>query len=247
MKVLKICVVVLFMIISFTTIVNASQEDNHSNLTPSILPELDMSGLNKDIELIEVDPEIMNATPEWIVLVHDDVGKSSWIEDIDRSELSPEEKNTIKNSLINLWNTYPVKTVDGGEKTIELTSQTDGSNEIVTVPIGHVTYIQFDREKIIQAALNKNSIQATKLQTLSSLSVISLSEAENQTIKNLTKLRSKLYKKEQGSQRQNLSQYYSSQSVTPKISFPASDSFSSGFSIPSSYSDDSIYPLAFHQ
>jgi hypothetical protein len=147
MKVLKICIVVLFMIISFTMVVNASQENNHPNLTPSVLPELDMTGLNTDIELIEVDPEIMNATPDWIVLAHDDAGKSTLIEDIDRSDLSPGERDIIKNSLTNLWNTYPVKRVDGGQKTIELTSQTDGSNMIVTVPMGHITRIQFDREK----------------------------------------------------------------------------------------------------
>ena len=203
---------------------------------------MDMTGLNTDLELIEVDPEIMNSTPDWIVLAHDDAGKKSLIDDIDRSDLSSEEKSVMKNSVVSLWDTYPVKSVDGGQKTIELTNQADGSNKIVTIPIGHVTRIQFDKEKINQAAQkSRNAVQAIKQQTVSPASVIALSEEENKTVKNVTDLRSKLYKKDQISQQQFRSSGKSSQNVNPVNSHMASNSFPSGLSASSSFPDVPVY------
>ncbi|AGB02629.1 hypothetical protein [Methanoregula formicica] len=243
MKCLKISFVVLLVILACITVVNASQVKNNNSISTSHdLPEMDMTGLNTDLELIEVDPEIMNSTPDWIVLAHDDAGKKSLIDDIDRSDLSSEEKSVMKNSVVSLWDTYPVKSVDGGQKTIELTNQVDGSNKIVTIPIGHVTRIQFDKEKINQAAQkSRNAVQAIKQQTVSPASVIALSEEENKTVKNVTDLRSKLYKKDQISQQQFRSSGKSSQNVNPVNSHMASNSFPSGLSASSSFPDVPVY------
>jgi len=153
MKILKIFAVFLILVL-FACIpaVDAAQEilDNTSSGLKE-LPELDMTDLNMDIPLIGIDPEIMNATPDWIVLAHDEDGKKSLLDDIDQSSVSAAEKTEAKNVLKTLWNTYPVKFEPAGEKSIEITLQSDGSNRTKSIPIGHVTRISFDREKMGKA------------------------------------------------------------------------------------------------
>ena len=67
----------ILVLIVLVPVVNAGQE-NIDNFSSGLkeLPEMDMTDLHTDIPLIEIDPEIMNATPDWIVLAHDADGKN---------------------------------------------------------------------------------------------------------------------------------------------------------------------------
>jgi PKD repeat protein len=154
------------------------------------IPELDMTGMNTDIELIEIDPEITNATENWIILAHDDAGKKALIDDIDSSTMSAEEKTDTKKALTNLWETYPTKFEDGGEKFIEIQVQSDRSNQTKSIPIGHITRISFDREKISQRAIDQND---SRMMKLGATRGIVLNETENKTVRNITQLREKKY------------------------------------------------------
>jgi PKD repeat protein len=187
--------VILFVLVllSLVSVANAIPEntiDIKSKLTE--LPELDMTGLYSDLDLIEVDPEIINVTPDWIVLAHDDEGKTSLLHDIDSSSLSDAEKSDMKKSVRMLWDTYPTKFEAAGQKSIEIAVQSDGSNQTRSVPIGHITRISFDYGKIRQAAQGKNTSQAMKLMTAGSpSSPIVLTGSENETITKITNFRAR--------------------------------------------------------
>ena len=104
-----ILILLLLILITFAPAVTADQTNskeenaNYAGSGLKELPEMDMTGLYTDIELIEVDPEITNATENWIILAHDDIGKKALIEDIDLSSLSDSEKNDMKESVKTLW------------------------------------------------------------------------------------------------------------------------------------------------
>ena len=165
----------ILVLIFLTPAVNASQE-NMSDVSGLMeLPEMDTTGLNMDIPLIEIDPEIMNATPDWIVLAHDEIGKNSLLDDIDLSPVSATEKTDAKNALKTLWNTYPVKFESAGENPLKSRFSPTDQTVRQLIPIGHVTRISFDRVKN-----GKRPGDPT---------IIVLPEAVNQTIKNITKLR----------------------------------------------------------
>ena len=51
-----------------------------------------------------------------------------------------------------LWETYSTKFESAGVKSIEIVVQSEGSSRTVSVPIGNVIRISFDREKIKQVA-----------------------------------------------------------------------------------------------
>ena len=78
----------ILVLIALIPAVNAGSENmnNLSGLTE--LSEMGMTGLHPDIPLIEINPEIMNATLDWIVLVHDEGGKKSLLDDINQSSVS---------------------------------------------------------------------------------------------------------------------------------------------------------------
>jgi len=195
MTLLKARVLLILLFLLIMPVASATLEKTGSNnqdmIKPNLteLPELDMTGLYSDIELIEVDPEIFNATPDWIVLAHDTEGKAALIEEIDRSTLTEPEKMDMKNSVNELWISYPTKFEAAGEKTIEITVQSDGSNKKVTVPLGHVTRISFDHEKIRQAAQEKMTPHAKQLMSGDPSTPIVLSDSENQTVDKITGFR----------------------------------------------------------
>ncbi|MHB8052620.1 MAG: hypothetical protein ACYDEZ_04945, partial [Methanoregula sp.] len=87
-------ILVLLALVALIPAVIADQGNSNAgfmNNTVSVLkelPELDMTGMHADIELIEIDPEITHATEDWMVLAHDDAGKKLLIEDIDSSNLT---------------------------------------------------------------------------------------------------------------------------------------------------------------
>ncbi len=188
-------ILLLLILVTFVPAVTADQGNskvetaNNAEAFPRELPEMDMTGLYTDIELIEVDPELTNATENWIVLAHDDIGKKALIEDIDRSSLSDPEKIDMKKSVRTLWNTYPTKFEAAGEKSIDITVQSDGSNRTILIPIGHVTRISFDKEKIRDVAKDSNNARLMKAVQKVDESTIVLSETENTTVKNITGLR----------------------------------------------------------
>lgn len=191
-KPLVYLVIILFVTNIFAPAVTASKE-NLDNSRPKLqeLPELDFTDLNPDIDLIEIDQEISNATPDWMLLAHDESGKKRLLNDIDNFSLSTLEKNEMKNTLSDLWESYPTKFEDAGIKSIEIIVESDGVTQNKIIPLGHVTRISFDREKIEQTAQDKNTIEAIRLKKLNPSSPIVLSEAENETIKNITGFRSK--------------------------------------------------------
>jgi PKD repeat protein len=197
------------------------------------LPELDMIGMHTDIELIEIDPEIVNSTEDWMVLAHDDVGKKLLIDDIDSSDLTAAGKNDAKNAVRKLWDTYPTKFEDAGEKSIDIVVTSNGSNRTVSVPIGHVTRITFDKEKIRQTSKDNKNTRLMKAVQIGQQSAIILNNTENLTVKNITNLRSKKSKAIPESNR----------NPSSGGSYPASgspeNSFSSGFPSSSSFTSES--------
>jgi PKD repeat protein len=194
-KKLIVWTIVVLLIIMLVPVISADQGNsnignmNIINVKNTELPELDMTGLHTDIDLIEIDPEITNATPDWMLLAHDDIGKKAFLDDIESSSSSPSEKTGMKNAVQNLWNTYPTKFEPAGEKSIKITIQSDGSNQTKTIPIGHVTRISFDHEKIKQVTQGRNISQAMELRPTGPSSPIVLNESENQTIQNITRFR----------------------------------------------------------
>ena len=104
-------VFLVLMLVAFIPIVTAEQKISNAGDTTNPrsylieLPELDMTGMYTDIEMIEIDPEITNSTTDWILLAHDDSGKKYLIEDIDSSDLSAAEKINTKNAVRKLWAT----------------------------------------------------------------------------------------------------------------------------------------------
>ncbi|MEN6609282.1 MAG: hypothetical protein ABFC24_00425 [Methanoregulaceae archaeon] len=147
------------------------------------VPEMDMTGLHTDIELIEVDPEIMNATPDWIVLAHDPAGKQSLMDDINESSLSDSEKEDMRDSVQALWDKYPTKFEAEGEKYVSLSIESNGTNQTVSLPVGHVTRISFDHDRISPASSGRTRLPAA---SRGSSGGISLTEAENTTISNIS-------------------------------------------------------------
>jgi PKD repeat protein len=193
-------IILLLILITLVPTVTADQGNskvetaNNAESVLKELPEMDMSGLHTDIELIEVDPEITNATENWIILAHDNIGKKALTEDIDRSSLSEPEKIDMKKSVRTLWNTYQTKFEAAGEKFIDIIVQSDGSNRTMSIPIGHVTRITFDKEKIREVAKDNNNARLMKASQAGGESAIVLSETENLTVKNITGLRAKKIK-----------------------------------------------------
>ncbi len=193
-------ILLLLILITLVPAVSADQGNSkveNANYAGSVLkelPEMDMTGLHTDIELIEVNPEIINATADWIVLAHDDIGKKALIDDIDSSSLSEPEKIVMKKSMKTLWDTYPTKFIAAGEKSIDIIVQSDGSNRTISIPIGHVTRITFDKEKIRQVAKDHNNARLMKAAQAGGESAIVLSDTENLTVKNITGLRAKKIK-----------------------------------------------------
>jgi hypothetical protein len=215
MKKLVACTVfVILALIALIPAVNAGPENinNISGLTE--LPEMDLTGLHRDIPLIEIDPEIMNATLDWIVLVHDEDGKKSLLDDVNRSSVSVAEKTDMKNDLEAIWDNYPVKSEAAGEKSIEITVQSDGSNRTLSIPIGHVTRISFDRVK-----MGKDPGDTT---------IIVLPENINQTIRNISILRVNNITATPAQESSTLGSDRSS--GNPGNSFSSGNSFRSGFS-----------------
>ena len=191
-------IILFFLIlIAFYTPVTADQDNSdvgnvtNTGSTLKELPELDMTGMDTDIELIEIDPEVVNSTSDWMVLAHDDAGKKLLIDDIDTSELSAAEKIDMKKAVKKLWDTYPTKFEDAGQKSIGIVVQSDGSNRTLSVPIGHVTRITFDKEKIRQVAKDNNDVRLMQPEDVSG---IVLSDTENRTMKNITNIRAKKIK-----------------------------------------------------
>lgn len=101
MKILKISAVFLLFVLFVCILTVDAAQENLDNTSSGLieLPELDMTDLNMDIPLIEIDPEIMNATPDWIILAHDEDGKKSLLDDIDQSSVSATEKTEAKNVI----------------------------------------------------------------------------------------------------------------------------------------------------
>ena len=235
-------ILLLLLLVAFVPAVMADQDNSNSrfmNNTVSVLkelPELDMTGMHADIELIEIDPEITHATEDWMVLAHDDAGKKLLIEDIDSSNLTAAGKIDAKNAVTKLWDTYPTKFEDAGKKSIDIVVQSHGSNLTVSVPIGHVTRITFDREKIRQTSKDNKNTRLMNAVQIGQPSGIVLTDTENMTVKNITNLRAKK------------SQVISENSRNPSSggSFPASgspeNSLSSDFLSSSSFTSESGFP-----
>ncbi len=215
----------ILVLIALIPAVSAGSENinNISGLTE--LPEMDMTGLHRDIPLIEIDPEIMNATLDWIVLVHDEDGKKSLLDDINRSSVSIAEKTDTKNALETLWATYPVKFEPVGEKSIEIVVQSDKSNRTISIPIGHVTRISFDREKMGKSGDS---------------SIIVLPEAINQTIRNISMMR---VNNITATPTREVATSGSVRSLSsPGNSFSSRNSIGSGLSASSGHALDSSFP-----
>jgi PKD repeat protein len=225
----KMSIAWIFVLLVLIPLATASQE-SISTFKPEIqeLPELDMTGLETDIELIEVDPEIIGATDDWMILAHDDAGKQSLVEDIDHFSLSEYDRSDLKATVNELWTIYPTKFVSAGEKTIEVTIPSEGSEKIISVPVGHVTRIEFDRKKIKETAQGKNLPRAQMLASIKSSTKIALTENENETIKNITRLREKLYKQSLSSNK--ISSEGATLTTESTTSFSGGSSFTSGMS-----------------
>ncbi|RPI40335.1 MAG: PKD domain-containing protein [Methanoregulaceae archaeon] len=237
----KISVVLIIVFLVLIPVATASQDRiGTTELDMREHTELDMTGLETDIELIELDPEIIMATDDWMILVHDDAGKKSLLEDIDRFSLSDDERSDMKFAVNDLWASYPTKFAPAGEKTIEMTIQSDGSEKIISVPVGHVTKIEFDRKKIKETAQGKETPHAQMLASIKSSAKIALTENENQTIKNISGLREKLYK--QRDSHGTRSSEEAEQPSVPSNSFSDSNGFSSGLSSSSSFSINQGFP-----
>ena len=236
-NVLLFIVILLFAL--FPVVIADQVNSNASNVSYSTLkelPELDMTGLHTDIELIEVDPEITNATTDWIILAHDAAGKKALIDDIDSSDLTTVGKTDTKNAVRKLWDTYPTKFEAAGEKSIDIIVQSDGSNRTMSIPIGHVTRISFDKDKIRQVSKDNNNVRLMKAVQTGGESAIVLSDTENMTVKNITGLRAKKIV---------ATPVKSSNPPTTGSSRSSSspgNSFSSGLSSSSSFTSDSSFP-----
>jgi|WetSurMetagenome_2_1015567.scaffolds.fasta_scaffold01801_9 hypothetical protein len=76
MKIWKISAVFLIFVLFVCIFTVDAAQENLENTSSGLkeLPELDMTDLHLAIPLIEIDPEIINATPDWIVLTHDEDG-----------------------------------------------------------------------------------------------------------------------------------------------------------------------------
>jgi PKD repeat protein len=206
------------------------------------LPEMDMTGLHTNIELIEIDPDITNATQNWMLLAHDAAGKEALIGDIESSTLSVAEKNTMKKSIQNIWDKYPTKFEDAGQKYIDIKVQSDDSNRTISIPVGHITRITFDQKKIEQVAKDKKDTRVMRIiQDKSKGAKLTLFETENQTIRNITNLRAKKITNQKTSDLKQIS-YIKSSGTGTKNSYPSGLSSSShsyvrtGFS--SSFGDE---------
>ena len=132
----------------------------------------------------------------------------------------------MKNALEKLWDTYPVKSEAIGEKSIEITVQSDGSNRTLSIPIGHVTRISFDRVK-----MGKDPGDTT---------IIVLPENINQTIRNISILRTNNITVTPTRELSTSGSGRSSSSLGN--SFSSGNSFGPGLSASSGHSLDSSFP-----
>ena len=69
------------------------------------------------VHLIKVDQDIKNATPDWLTLVANPDERDLLLKYMDNSSASQAEKEYLKNSLIKLWDKYPLEYRDEGNTT----------------------------------------------------------------------------------------------------------------------------------
>jgi len=95
----------------------------------SPIPVTEESKLHKDVEIIEIDPNLENLTPYWIIIAvgSEEKGKLATFKYIDSSKsLKDYEKEELKRFLQELWKKYPVKTIkDKNSTLITLESRTE--------------------------------------------------------------------------------------------------------------------------
>jgi len=91
---------------------SAPKETEKSTVEPQkpLLTADEIQRKLQELETTIVSTEIKNASPEfWIILVADDTQKDSLISEIRSSDIDPDEKKNLEQSLSDIWLKYPVK------------------------------------------------------------------------------------------------------------------------------------------
>ena len=129
MKRVRLLIVIALILVMAGSVVSSAMAVNTVGMKPIIATE--RSELHKNINIVKVDPALKNATPYWIIIAAGSIekGRAATIKYIDSStNLTKEEKVTLKKFVKELWRKYRVKTIKDGNVTLITLSSKAGIN-----------------------------------------------------------------------------------------------------------------------
>jgi hypothetical protein len=107
----------------------------------AVISAEEMNRLSLELEILEIDESIRDASPDYILLILTNETKLNFLSDIDTCAYDAATRDYVKDSLLQIWNRYPVKyttvrnrttvTFDPGDKKVTLTPEENGVLAVV--------------------------------------------------------------------------------------------------------------------
>ena len=156
MQALSLLLILTLVGTMFVPVVSAKVESLDDKLV--LLSEGDLTGLETEIELIQIDPKLKEATEySWMIAVSDEE-KKILLNYIDNSSLSVDDKEKMKQFMKKIWNKYPItftrkntttyRLLDKNLSKIELSAEENENLKIIATATGKYLNMKYSSKSV---------------------------------------------------------------------------------------------------